>query len=80
MAGSAAALALVALPDASVAPDRSSVLTADNSSAAAASVTVAALGVWLVRRVPVERLYAIIYALLILVGLKLSADGLAGLL
>jgi uncharacterized protein len=37
-------------------------------------------GVWLVRRVPVERLYAIIYALLVLVGLKLSADGLASLL
>lgn len=37
-------------------------------------------GVWLVRRVPVERLYAIIYALLVLVGFKLSADGLAGLL
>ena len=34
-------------------------------------------GVWLVRRVPVERLYTIIYGLLVLVGLKLSADGLA---
>jgi hypothetical protein len=37
-------------------------------------------GVWLVRRVAAERLYAIIYALLILVGLKLLVDGLAMLL
>jgi hypothetical protein len=32
-------------------------------------------GVWLVRRVPAERFYTLIYALLILVGLKLAYDG-----
>lgn len=36
-------------------------------------------GVWLVRRVPVERLYAIIYGLLVAVGLKLAFDGLTAL-
>jgi uncharacterized membrane protein YfcA len=32
-------------------------------------------GVWLVRRVPAERFYTIIYILLIAVGLKLLYDG-----
>ena len=33
-------------------------------------------GVWLVRRVPTERFYALIYWLLLLIGVKLIADGL----
>lgn len=37
-------------------------------------------GVWLVRRVPAERFYQVIYALLILVGGKLAWDGAAGVL
>ena len=37
-------------------------------------------GIWLVRRIPVERFYGIIYALLLLVGLKLSFDGLSAML
>lgn len=36
-------------------------------------------GVWLVRKVPVKRFYRIIYSLLLLVGLKLTYDGLKGL-
>jgi uncharacterized protein len=36
-------------------------------------------GVWLVRRVPVERFYTIIYGLLVLVGGKLVWDGWTGL-
>jgi uncharacterized membrane protein YfcA len=32
-------------------------------------------GVWLVRRVPAERFYGIVYWLLLLVGLKLVFDG-----
>jgi hypothetical protein len=36
-------------------------------------------GVWLVRKVPVKRFYKIIYSLLLLVGLKLTYDGLKGL-
>ncbi len=36
-------------------------------------------GVWLVRRVPPERFYGIVYWLLLLVGLKLVYDGLRGL-
>ncbi|MBD3849231.1 sulfite exporter TauE/SafE family protein [Bosea sp. SSUT16] len=36
-------------------------------------------GVWLVRRVPAERFYGIIYWLLVVVGLKLVFDGLGGL-
>ena len=36
-------------------------------------------GVWLVRRVPAERFYTIIYWLLIAVGLKLVFDGFMGL-
>ena len=35
-------------------------------------------GVWLVRRVPGERFYTIVYALLVLVGLKLMLDGASG--
>ena len=38
------------------------------------------LGVWLVRRVSVERFYKIIYATMAVVGLKLIYDGLSGLL
>lgn len=37
-------------------------------------------GVWLVRRVPAERFYQVIYVLLILVGGKLAWDGAASLL
>lgn len=37
-------------------------------------------GVWLVRRVPAELFYRLIYGLLILVGSKLAWDGAAGLL
>ena len=36
-------------------------------------------GVWLVRRVPAERFYSIIYWLLLLVGAKLIFDGVRGL-
>jgi len=36
-------------------------------------------GVWLVRRVPAERFYTIIYWLLLAIGLKLIFDGLRGL-
>ena len=35
-------------------------------------------GIWLVRKVPVERFYTIIYGLMILAGCKLLWDGLAG--
>lgn len=37
-------------------------------------------GVWLVRRVPAEGFYKVIYVLLILVGTKLAWDGLMGLM
>jgi len=37
-------------------------------------------GVWLVRRVPAEGFYKVIYILLILVGTKLAWDGLMGLM
>jgi uncharacterized membrane protein YfcA len=37
-------------------------------------------GVWLVRRVPGQAFYRIIYVLLILVGVKLAWDGAARLL
>jgi uncharacterized membrane protein YfcA len=48
------------------------------ASAALLPVAIAATfaGVWLVRRVPAERFYGIIYWLLLLVGLKLVYDGL----
>jgi uncharacterized membrane protein YfcA len=38
------------------------------------------LGVLLVRRVPAERFYSVVYCLLVLVGLKLLWDGVSGLL
>lgn len=57
--------------------------TTQNLSASAALFPVAILstvaGVWLVRRVPAERFYTIIYWLLIAVGLKLVIEGLGGL-
>ena len=57
--------------------------TPENLGTSAALFPVALLstlaGVWLVRRVPVERLYAIIYGLLVAVGLKLAIDGLSAL-
>ena len=57
--------------------------TTQNLTASLALLPVAILstiaGVWLVRRVPVQRFYGIIYALLLLVGLKLTYDGLNGL-
>jgi hypothetical protein len=37
-------------------------------------------GVWLVRRVPAERFYTIIYILLVCVGAKLVYDGAVALL
>ncbi len=37
-------------------------------------------GVWLVRRVPADRFYRIIYGLLIFVGAKLAWDGAASLI
>lgn len=37
-------------------------------------------GVWLVRRVPAEGFYKVIYVLLVLVGGKLMFDGARGLL
>lgn len=51
------------------------------ASAALLPVAIAATfaGVWLVRRVPAERFYGIIYWLLLLVGLKLVFDGVRGL-
>eukprot|EP01039_Chlorochromonas_danica_P021496 gene21496-26511_t len=59
-------------------------LTPKSLTAGAALLPVALLstwgGVWLVRRVPGEAFYRIIYGLLIIVGLKLSADGLGGLI
>ena len=36
-------------------------------------------GVWLVRRISVDRFYTMIYALLLVVGAKLVWDGAAGL-
>jgi uncharacterized membrane protein YfcA len=57
--------------------------TTQNLSASAALFPVAILstiaGVWLVRRVPAERFYTIIYWLLIAVGLKLVIEGLVSL-
>ena len=37
-------------------------------------------GIWLVRRITVAKFYPLIYAILLLVGLKLTWDGLAGLI
>jgi hypothetical protein len=57
--------------------------TTQNLTASLALLPVAIVstvaGVWLVRRVPVKRFYKIIYTLLLLVGLKLTYDGLNGL-
>lgn len=52
------------------------------ASAALFPIAIAAtlLGVWLVRRVPPERFYTIIYWLLLAVGAKLLFDGVRGLL
>jgi uncharacterized membrane protein YfcA len=36
-------------------------------------------GIWLVKRIPVARFYPLIYAMLLLVGAKLTYDGLRGL-
>ncbi len=38
------------------------------------------LGIWLVRRISVAKFYPLIYAMLLLVGLKLTYDGVTGLL
>lgn len=55
----------------------------ENLTASAALFPLAILstlaGVWLVRRVPAERFYLIVYLLLIAVGLKLVFDGIIGL-
>lgn len=57
--------------------------TAANLQASAALFPIAIVatlaGVWLVRRVPAERFYTIIYWLLLAVGAKLIFDGLRGL-
>lgn len=57
--------------------------THENLAASAALFPLAILstlaGVWLLRRVPAERFYTIIYWLLIAVGLKLIYDGFNGL-
>lgn len=57
--------------------------TAQNLAASAALAPVAILstmaGVWLVRRVPPERFYTIIYWLLVAVGVKLVFEGLRAL-
>ncbi len=59
-------------------------LTAENLATSGALFPVAIAstwaGVWLVRRVPVERFYTLIYLLLILVGAKLLFDGAGALL
>jgi hypothetical protein len=58
--------------------------TAANLSTAAVLMPLAivstAAGVWLIRRVPTERFYTMIYALLLAVGAKLVWDGAVGLL
>lgn len=58
--------------------------TTENLATAGALLPVAIAstwaGVWLVRRVSGERFYTFIYALLILVGLKLASDGIATLI
>jgi uncharacterized protein len=58
--------------------------TAENLSTAAALFPLAIVstwaGVWLVRRVSGERFYTLSYALLVPVGLKLTWDGIKGLL
>jgi uncharacterized protein len=58
--------------------------TAENLSTSAAlfplAIAATMMGVWLVRRISGDRLYTIIYALLVLVGGKLAWDGAAGLL
>jgi uncharacterized membrane protein YfcA len=38
------------------------------------------LGIWLVRRITVAKFYPVIYAMLLVVGLKLTWDGIVGLL
>ena len=50
-------------------------------SAALLPVAVAGnmFGIWLVRRISVARFYPLIYAMLLLVGLKLTFDGIVGL-
>lgn len=58
--------------------------TRENLLTAGALMPVAILstfaGVWLIRRVPPERFYTLIYALLLVVGAKLVWDGAAGLM
>lgn len=57
--------------------------TTQNLVASAALFPVAIIstvaGVWLVRRVPAERFYTIIYWLLVAIGVKLVLDGIGGL-
>lgn len=58
--------------------------TPQNLATAGALMPVAVLstaaGVWLIRRVPTDRFYTLIYALLLAVGLKLIWDGAGGLM
>ena len=60
------------------------VFTAQNLSTSLLLVPLAAVGtlfgIWLVRRMPTELFYRILYALLFIVALKLTYDGVIGLL
>lgn len=58
--------------------DRDAMTTALALMPAAVAATFA--GVWLVRRTPVARFYALIHALMLLAGLKLAYEGLTSLL
>ena len=58
--------------------------TSENLATAGAlmplAIVATAAGVWLIRHVPVERFYTLIYTLLLLVGAKLMWDGAVGLM
>jgi uncharacterized protein len=60
------------------------VFTAQNLSTSLVLVPLAAVGtlfgIWLVRRMPTELFYRLLYALLFLVALKLTYDGVTGLI
>jgi uncharacterized protein len=60
------------------------VFTAQNLSTSLVLMPLAAIatlfGIWLVRRMPTELFYRILYALLFLVALKLTYDGIMGLM
>ena len=60
------------------------VFTGQNLSTSLLLVPLAAVGtlfgIWLVRRIPTELFYRILYALLFFVALKLTYDGITGLM